>query len=89
MDWTLRLQRRRTRFPLDLVQLATIYQTGPGHIRYYDFDKEIRRVSRLCSTNKEYINLFFFEDAADLVRHPGTSKYLMSPFESGYKDGRH
>ena len=28
--------------PIDLVQLATIYQTGAGQIKYYDFDKEIR-----------------------------------------------
>ena len=27
--------------PIDLVQLATIYQTGPGQIGYPDFDKEI------------------------------------------------
>ena len=27
--------------PIDLVQLATMYQTGPGQIRYYNFDKEI------------------------------------------------
>ena len=46
--------------PMDLIQLATIYQTGPGQIRYYDFDKEIRRVTRLHSTNEEYINLFCF-----------------------------
>ena len=37
--------------PIDLVQLATISQTGPGQIRYYDFDKEIRRVARLHSTS--------------------------------------
>ena len=53
--------------PIDLVQLATIYQTGTGQIRYYDFDKEIRRVARLHSTSEEYFNLFPFEDAADLV----------------------
>ena len=35
--------------PIDLVQLATIYQAGPGQIWYYDFDKEIRRVARLHS----------------------------------------
>ena len=75
--------------PIDLVQLATIYQTGPGQIRYYDLDKEIRRVARLHSTSEEYINLFPFEDATDLVRRLGTSKYLMSSFESGYEDGRH
>ena len=27
---------------IDLVQLTTIYQTCPGQIRYYNFDKEIR-----------------------------------------------
>ena len=75
--------------PIDLVQLATIYQTGPGQIRYYDVDKKIRRVARLHSTNEEYINLFPFEDVADLVRCLGTSKYLMSPSKSGNEDGRH
>ena len=65
--------------PINLVQLATIYQTGPGQIRYHDFDKEIRRVARLHITNEEYINLFPFGDAADLARHLGTSKYLISP----------
>ena len=75
--------------PIDLVRVAMIYQTGPGQIRYYDFHKESRRVARLHSTNEEYINLFPFEDAVDLVRRLGTSKYLMSPFESGYKDGRY
>ena len=58
-------------------------------MRYYDFDKEIRRVARLHSTGEEYINVFPFEDAADLVRRLGTSKYLMSPFESSYEDERH
>ena len=53
--------------PIDLVQLATIYQTGTGQIRYYDFDKEIRIVTRLHSTNEEYLNLFTFEDPADLT----------------------
>ena len=72
--------------PIDLVQLATIYQIGPGQIRYYDFDKEIRRVARLRSTSEEYINLFPCENAADLVRRLGTSKYLTSTFESGYED---
>ena len=75
--------------PINLVQLATIYQTGPGQIRYYDFDKVIRRVARLHSTSEDDINLFPIEDAADLLRRLGTSKYLMSTFESGYKDGRH
>ena len=75
--------------PIDLVLLATIYQTGPGQIRYYYFDKEIRRVARLHSTSVEYINLFPFEDVADLGRRLGTSKYLMSTFESGNEDGRH
>ena len=75
--------------PIDLVQLATIYQTGPGQIRYYDFDKVIRRVARLHSTNEEYINLFPFEDATDFARRLGTLKYLMSPFEGGYENGRH
>ena len=75
--------------PIDVVQLATIYQTGPGKVRYYDFDKEIRRVVRLHSTNEDYINLFPFDDAADLARRLGTSKYLMSPFEGGYENGRY
>ena len=39
---------------------------------------------RLHSTTEEYINLFPFEDAADLVRvtvrRLDTSKYLMSTF---------
>ena len=74
--------------PIDLVQLATIYQTGPGQIGYHDFDKEIRQVARLHSTGEEYINLFPFVDAADSVGRLGTSKYLMSTFESGYEDGR-
>ena len=70
--------------PIDPVQLATIYQTGPGH-----FDKEIRRLARLHSTNKKYINLFSFEDVAVLARRLGTSKHLMSSFEGGYENGRH
>ena len=74
--------------PIDLVRLATIYQTGPGRIGYHDFDKEIRRIARLHSTNEEYVNLFPFVDAANLVQHMGTTKYLMSPFEGGYEDGR-
>ena len=73
--------------PIHLVQLATIYQPGTGQIRYHDFDKDIRRVARLHSTSEEYVNLFPFLDAADLVRRTGTSKYLMSPFEGGYEDG--
>ena len=32
---------------IDLVQLATIYQTGPGRLGYHDFDKAIRRVEAL------------------------------------------
>ena len=72
--------------PINLVQLAAIYQTGPGHVRYYDFDKEIRRVARPHSTNEAYLNLFPFEDATDLLRRLGTSKYLMSPFEGGYEN---
>ena len=63
--------------PIDPVQLATIYQSGPGQIRYYDFDKEIRRVARLHSTNEEHINLFPFEDVTDLAQRLRTSKYLM------------
>ena len=74
--------------PIDLVRLATVYQTGPGQIGYHDFDKEIRRVARLHSTSEEYIHLFPFVDAADLVRLLGTSKYPMSTFESGYEEGR-
>ena len=74
--------------PIDLVQLATIYQTGPEQIRFYDFNEEIRRVARLHSTSEEYINLFPFEDATDLVRRLGTWKHLMSTFERGYQDGR-
>ena len=74
--------------PIDLVQLETIYQTGPGRLGYDDFDKEIQGVARLDSSSKEYVNLFPFVDAAALVRRMGTSKYLMSPFEAGYKGGR-
>ena len=69
---------------IDLVQLSTIYQTGPGQLRYYNFDEEIQRVGRLHSTNEEYINLFSFQNTADLVQHLGTLKYLMSGFEGGY-----
>ena len=74
--------------PIDLVQLATIYQTGPGRLGYHDFDKAIRRVAALHSSNEEYSNLFPFVDAPELVRRLGTSKYLMSPFEAGYEGGR-
>ena len=74
--------------PIDLVQLATIYQTGPGRLGYHDFDKAIRRVAALHSSNEEYANLFPFVDAPELVRRLGTSKYLMSPFEAGYEDGQ-
>ena len=74
--------------PIDLVQLATIYQTGPGRLGYHDFDKAIRRVAALHLTSEEYVNLFPFVDAADLVRRAGTSKYLMSPSEAGYEGGR-
>ena len=75
--------------PFNLVQLATIYQTGHGQIRYCDFDKAIRTVARLHSTNEEYLNIFPFEEAADLTRRLGTLKYLMSPFEGGYENGRY
>ena len=75
--------------PIDLIQLGRIYQTGPGHVRYYDFHKEIRRVACLHSTNEAYLNLFSFEDATYLSRHLATSNYLMSPFESRYKNGRY
>ena len=74
--------------PIDLVQLATIYQTGPGRLGYHDFDRAIRRVAALHSSNEEYVNLFPFVDAPDLVRRLGTSTYLMSPFEAGYQDGQ-
>ena len=74
--------------PIDLVQLATITRLDLD-IGYHDFDKEIRRVARLHSTSEEYVNLFPFVDAADLVRRMGTSKYLMSPFKGGYEDGQH
>ena len=74
--------------PIDLVQLVTIYQTGPGRPGYRDFDKAIGRVAGLHATSEEYVNLFPFLDAADLVRRPGTSKFLMSPFEAGYEGGR-
>ena len=66
--------------PINLVHLATIYQTGPGQIRCYNFDKEIRGVARLHSTTEEYLNLLPFVDAAALTRRLGTSKYLMFPF---------
>ena len=74
--------------PIDLVQLATMYQTGPGRLGYHNFDKAIRRVAALHSTSEEYVNLFPFVDAADLVRRMGTSKYLMSPYKAGYKGGQ-
>ena len=74
--------------PIDLVQLATIYQTGPGRLGYHDFDKAIRRVAALHSSNEEYANLFPFVDAPELVRRLGTSKYLISPFEAGYEGGQ-
>ena len=74
--------------PIDLVQLAQIYQTAPGRLGSHDFDKAIRRVAALHSTSEEYVNLFPFVDAANLVRRTGTSKYLMSPFEAGYEGGR-
>ena len=74
--------------PIDLVQRATIYQTGPGRLGYHDFDKAIRRVAGLQSTNKEYVKLFPFVDAAELVRRMGTTKYLMTPFEAGFEVGR-
>ena len=74
--------------PIDLVQLATIYQTGPGRLGYHDFDKAIRRVAALHSSSEEYVNLFPFVDAGDLVRRLGTSKYLMSPYEAGYEGGQ-
>ena len=77
------------RAPVDLVQMATIYQTGPGQNRYYDFDKEIRKVARLHSTNEAYLNLFPFEAGTDLTQRLGTSKYLMSPFQSGDKNGHY
>ena len=67
---------------IDLVQLATIYQTSPGQVRYYDFDKEIRKIARLPPTNERYINLFSFEDSNDLTRRLGTSKYLIPLWES-------
>ena len=50
---------------------------------------ELRRVARLHSTNEEYINLFSFDAAADLIGHLGTSKYLMSPFKGGYENGQY
>ena len=74
--------------PIDLVQLATTYHTGPGRLGYHDFDKAIRRFAALHSTSEEYVNLCPFMDAADLVRRMGTSKYLMSSFEAGYKGGQ-
>ena len=74
--------------PIDLVQLATIYQTGPRRLGYHDFDKAIRRVAALQSTSEEYVNFFPFMHAAHLVRRMGTSKYLMSLFEAGYEGGR-
>ena len=44
--------------PIDLVQLAMIYQTGPGRLGYHNFDKAIRRVAALHSSNEEYANFF-------------------------------
>ena len=57
---------------IDLVQLATIYQTGPGQIGYHDYDKEVRRVACLHSTCEEYMNLFPFVDATYFIRLLGT-----------------
>ena len=74
---------------MDLIQLATIYQTGPGHIRYYDFDKEIRSVARLQATIERYLNLFSFEDSTNLTGRLGTLKYLMSSWGGGYENGEY
>ena len=68
---------------MDLVQLATMYQTSPGQVRYHDFEKEIQRVAHFPPTNEMYINLFPFEVSTDLSRRLATSKYLMSSLESG------
>ena len=74
--------------PIDLVQLATIYQTGPGRLGYHNFDRAIQRVAALHSSSEGYANLFPFVDAADLVRRLGTPKYLMSPYDAGYEGGQ-
>ena len=74
--------------PSTLSSWRPIYQTGPGRLGYHDFDKAIRRVAALQSSNEEYANLFPFVDAPELVRRLGTLKYLMSPFEAGYEGGR-
>ena len=58
--------------PIDLVQLATIYEIGPGRVRYCDFDKEIWRVAHLHSTNETYRNLFPFEESTNLTVRLGT-----------------
>ena len=75
--------------PIDLVQLATIYQTSAGRVRYYDFEKEIQKVARLPPTNERYIHLFRLEHWAALTQRLGTSRYLMSPMESGYNGGKY
>ena len=89
VDWSARPQCGAPGAPVDLVQLAMVYQTGLGHVRYYDFHKETGRFARLHWTSEAYLNLFPFEDATDLTRRLRTSKYLMSSLESGYENRRY
>ena len=70
--------------PMLLAQLPMIYHTSPGRVRHHDFKKGIQKVAGLPPTNERYINLFAFEDCADLTRRLGTLKYLMSPSKSAY-----
>ena len=74
---------------MDLVQLATIYRTSHGQVRYHDFEKEIQRVARLPPTNERYMNLFPFEDCTDLNRRLRTLKYVMSLSEGAYDAGQY
>ena len=65
--------------PIDSVQLATIYQTSPGQVRYHDFESDIQRVARLPPTNERYINLFPFEDCTDSDSRPRNIKVSHVP----------
>ena len=73
--------------PINLVQLWTTYRISSGRVKYHDFEKEIQKVARLPPNNRRYITLFPSEDCADLAERLRTSKYLLSPWESGY-DGQ-
>ena len=72
--------------PMNLVQLSTTYQISNGRVSYHNFEREIPKVAHLPPTDERYMSLFPFQDCADLTQRLGTSKYLMSPWESGYED---